>query len=320
MWATNTGAQASDWNKNRLNSCILTPVSAQAMCLFPGPESYLEANKNTAVANGTDVITVTAHAGCLWEGVWSYSNNDPIRLVVTGANVTPSQQNNGRAAVSFSIVSTTAGNKSVQMQVYGPLDLDNPVDTWNDIGPAINLSFTAQVTEKPAAKTTPKTTVTTEAVTAPTTSTPIAAPTISKINDEDVTSAKTYNKSQPITLTGKAAPNSTVKLYIHSELKTAETRADANGDWSYEITGLEPGDHRVEAEVIDESGSASEKIEIAAFSVVEVANAEDGQVSDDRSNLIYIIASFGLLVVISLSILFVLKKRKSKSLRIHKSE
>ena len=296
---------------------FLAPVSARAMCLFPGSESYLVANKSTAVANGTDAVTVTAHAGCLWEGVWSYSNNDPIRLVVTGANVTPGQQNNGRAAVNFSIVSTVAGSKSVQMQYYGPVDLDNPTDTWNNIGPAINLSFSAPIVEKPAVKTAPKTTVTTEA--APAITAPVAAPTISKINNDDVASAKTYNKSQPITLTGKAVPDSTVKLYIHSELKTAETRADANGDWRYEITGLEPGDHRVEAEVIDGSGSISEKIEIAAFSVVEVANAEDGQNSNDRSNLIYIVAGFGLLMVISLAVLFV-QKRKSKSLSINKSE
>lgn len=42
-------------------------------------------------------------------------------------------------------------------------------------------------------------------------------------------------------------------LTIHSTPKTATTTADKGGDWSYTVTGLEPGNHYIVATVTDPS-------------------------------------------------------------------
>lgn len=91
-----------------------------------------------------------------------------------------------------------------------------------------------------------------------------------KLNDNELVgdSKPVIGFGQPLVLKGKATPNATVKLYIFSEPRTATVVADANGNWSHTENGLEPGDHHVEAEVIDAAtGVAGKRVEIARFSV-----------------------------------------------------
>lgn len=78
----------------------------------------------------------------------------------------------------------------------------------------------------------------------------------------------TFKAKQSIVITGSTIPGGIVKLYIFSEPQEAEVTADAEGNWSYTIESIEPGDHRVEVEVTDpESGQTSDREQVLAFAV-----------------------------------------------------
>jgi hypothetical protein len=75
-------------------------------------------------------------------------------------------------------------------------------------------------------------------------------------------------QDKSLTLTGKTVPNGVVTLYIFSEPKKYTVTADKDGNWTYEVSGLEPGDHHVEAEVTDPAtGKISARGQVLAFSV-----------------------------------------------------
>ena len=85
-----------------------------------------------------------------------------------------------------------------------------------------------------------------------------------------------FAKDEIVKISGFAEPDTTIKLYIYSEPKTATVQTDSEGYWEYEIADLEPGSHRVESAVIDAvSGEESEPVLIAQFSVDESEPAQD---------------------------------------------
>ncbi len=59
------------------------------------------------------------------------------------------------------------------------------------------------------------------------------------------------SQSQELGLAGHTTANGVVNLTIHSTPQTDTTTANANGDWSYTVNGLEPGEHYIEASVTD---------------------------------------------------------------------
>lgn len=93
-----------------------------------------------------------------------------------------------------------------------------------------------------------------------------------KLNDQTLSQGQakpSYGVDEGVVVSGKTIPNGVVKLYIFSEPRTAEVTADGNGNWSYNIENLAPGDHRVEAEVKDPAtGLVSDRGVLAEFSVV----------------------------------------------------
>jgi len=82
------------------------------------------------------------------------------------------------------------------------------------------------------------------------------------------------SQDQPLTLQGTTAPNATVKLYIFSTPREATVTADAQGHWTYNIKGLEPGAHHVEAEVTDPTThQTSSRTTLATFTLAKSSAA-----------------------------------------------
>jgi hypothetical protein len=57
--------------------------------------------------------------------------------------------------------------------------------------------------------------------------------------------------SKPITISGYTIANGVVNITIHSDVRNEIARANATGFWSLDISGLEPGNHTVDATVTD---------------------------------------------------------------------
>ncbi len=120
-----------------------------------------------------------------------------------------------------------------------------------------------------------------------------------------------------IMLKGKTTPNATVKLYIFSEPQTAEVKADDEGYWSYNISGLKPGDHRVEAEVIDpDTNAASARQLLGSFVVTEplstsTTNIASAAQPSSGSRAIWIVLSLLSIGLLGIVAFFVLRRRNS---------
>ncbi len=98
------------------------------------------------------------------------------------------------------------------------------------------------------------------------------APTLDNIAVDDMTYKSTDKitvaSNEPLVLKGKTIPNGKVTLYIFSEPKKYEIQADAEGKWSYSVTGLPPGDHHAEIEVTDPTtNKTSDRARLIAFTV-----------------------------------------------------
>jgi hypothetical protein len=73
------------------------------------------------------------------------------------------------------------------------------------------------------------------------------------LNGEKFDTAKpvTIDVSKSITISGYTIANGVVNLTIHSVVRNEIARANAAGFWSYDISGLEPGNHTIDATVTD---------------------------------------------------------------------
>lgn len=110
-------------------------------------------------------------------------------------------------------------------------------------------------------------------------------------------SVSIQTKNGVIVLQGFAAPFQFVTVYIFSEPLVFTTQADANGKWEVHVATelLDAGEHRVLAEVKDETGRTSDQIEIAKI-VVE----------KELSTINVIVYSILVIVIIALTVLVVL--------------
>lgn len=121
----------------------------------------------------------------------------------------------------------------------------------------------------------------------------------------------------PLVLSGKTVPNGIVNLTIHSTLRTASVTADANGNWTYTVTGLEAGQHHVDATVTDPvTKQTSSSVTLAAFTVAAksapnaIATVAASK-SKQSSMLPVAVASVIVLVLIAGAVFWWLKRRKS---------
>ena len=165
---------------------------------------------------------------------------------------------NGRASVTLK--SSVAETKTIKLigNVKGEF-----------VAATTSVKFTSAssstTTTTPSAATSTNTTTTTpKAPTAPKLAT-------TKIDGATVDASKpvSVDQDKPLVLSGKTVANGTVTLTIHSTPRTATTKADKNGNWTYIVTGLEPGDHYVEAKVTDpKTKKTSSTTRLLAFKVV----------------------------------------------------
>lgn len=166
-----------------------------------------------------------------------------------------SVQTGADGKASFTISSTKAETKTITVSnFYG----FNP-----ELNKSVNITFKDAVVAAP--KSTP----------APAPEAVVPAPDPPKASVEIQGKASTestiaLSNKQPLVLNGTAAANTTVTLYIFSDPKQATVTADANGNWTYTVSGLEPGNHHVEAEVTDpKTGKTSSRVTLATFSVAQ---------------------------------------------------
>lgn len=180
----------------------------------------------------------------------------------TGDNGVPYVMTDTSGAASFTLSSTTVETKTLKFTQSG----------WQAPGsdaPVITVTFTA-VPAAPAPTTSARPTST-----VPTVPVEVQPPETPKttslaIGNQPVVDARhiTLNDKQPLVLQGATVPNGIIKLYIFSTPREVTVTADAQGKWSYSVTGLEPGQHHVEAEVTDPATSkTSARATLASFAV-----------------------------------------------------
>lgn len=171
----------------------------------------------------------------------------------------------------------------------------------NDAAPA---PAPAPVAPKPSQK---------PAAPAPSAPTPAPAPVQAPVSVEQVklnsslysaTAKKMeFHEGSGITFSGKTVPNAIVTLYVYSEPKKYVVTADKEGNWSYTVTGLEPGEHRAEVEATDPvTKKTSERKEIAKFIVKSAVvnspyESKDVAKQSDRSVLLSAITLITLLTI-----------------------
>jgi hypothetical protein len=171
---------------------------------------------------------------------------------------------------------------------------------------SISVAFTAApATSAPTPKTTTKSsTPTPEPVVNP----PAAlTPESIQIDGKAITADQkvTMQSDKAMVLGGKTVPNGVVNLYVFSEPKKYTVTADKDGNWTYTVAGLEPGDHHVEAEVTDPTtGKTSSRAQVLAFSVakpVATTTAVPAQInSTEKSNTLKIVgAAVGAVVLLA---------------------
>ena len=147
---------------------------------------------------------------------------------------------------------------------------------------------------------------------------------IINIANEQTGSAEGY------ALSGKSKPNSTVALYIYSDLPLViTTETDKYGNWKYELSkSLTEGEHEVYVTINDNTGKVIEKSkplnffikEASAVSVkdfVSVAKASPGEPKESETSIYYyiLITLFMTVIGISLFIAVIVNKKKNQSLQ-----
>ncbi|MEX0923170.1 MAG: LysM peptidoglycan-binding domain-containing protein [Rhodovibrionaceae bacterium] len=90
---------------------------------------------------------------------------------------------------------------------------------------------------------------------------------------ELVLEAVDYGENGEVTISGRAAPGSTLRLYLDNEL-LGETKPDDRGRWSYRLAeNLPLGVYQLRADQVNEQGEVLARVE-TPFSRVEFARAE----------------------------------------------
>ena len=279
----------------------------------------------------------------------------PSFIVVSsnGGTVSVTTQNSGASSCKVSYVVTGACNYYGDWKHEVPTDVSSPAfDTYTIVvtppagkvlsgwsNPAcsdanttctykqvrdvnsnniFNLSF-ATPAPKPTPTPTPAPTPTPDP-TKPSLTTPIMD---LKYNDTTYTlgagQKPSFPEGEKIVLSGKSFANAKIDLTIYSTPRTASVTADKDGLWTYSLTGLEDGDHKVEAKVTDPaSGKTSENVLIATFSVMALpAVAKDlpkvaTAPAKNNTFTTYVTAGLALLAVVLIGVGVWLYRRSHK--------
>ena len=117
-------------------------------------------------------------------------------------------------------------------------------------------------------------------------------------------------QGQPLVLSGKTVPFGVVTLTIHSTPQTVTTNADKDGNWSYTVTGLDSGDHTVQAAVKDPAtGQTSPAAQILAFSIKPVI----AKATVKKSNIKWVVAISAVVILLAAGCGWYFWQRKKKT-------
>ncbi len=295
---------------------------------YPGYIDVADITSTVSDASiGTSVtITGSVSGGCLMATqskgpvIYTGSASASITVIGSGSNTNLGvyvADNSTYQGTRTCIVSFSAG--STQQPEFNSISISSVSVSVADDEPA--------PAPKPVATPTPVAAAPTTQVTVPT-ETPAEKPATPKpklvdsegkeLAPSGVNNKVMFKKNDPIILSGVTVPSGLVKLYIYSEPQEVEVTADGDGNWSYTIASIEPGDHRVEAEVTDpETGETSDRAEVLAFQVAQAETTEDTEnnptIAENTeplpggSNSIVIYAVAGVFTVILLTLLIVSK-------------
>jgi|GEM_PF-1216741 len=242
---------------NATDEITVSVYAYEYKCSASGPINYYYTNPDDCAANGHGTATeVAAYPGTTANTKITASDG----AILSSTTVSPDAS--GHA--SFTVRSASAGTKSISAAY-----------SWDTVpASTIQVTFTspapaaASVTPATPTKIAPKTTPTT-----PAPAQPPAAPVLAEVKVGDAVTTATnpqIDSSKPLVLSGKTVPNGTITLTIHSTPRTVTAVADANGDWNYTVTGLEPGDHYVEAAVTDPvTKLTSSPVKILSFTLTK---------------------------------------------------
>ncbi|MEA1937269.1 MAG: Ig-like domain-containing protein [Patescibacteria group bacterium] len=132
------------------------------------------------------------------------------------------------------------------------------------------------------------------------------------------------------TLSGKSEPNSTIALYIYSDLPLViTTKTDKYGNWEYELSeSLTEGEHEVYVTINDNTGKVVKKSkplnffikEASAVSVkdfVSIAKASPKEPRESETSIYYyiLITLFMTIIGISLFVAVIINKKKNQPLQ-----
>jgi len=215
--------------------------------------------------------------------------------------------NNG--TVQFTVTSSVAEAKTVK------IFYDYPWGTSGEVSASLTFKAAAATPTTPT-PTTPTPRTTTPAVTPTPESTPPATPTSKlEVGGKEVTAttAVALTHDQPLVLKGTTVPNGKVKLFIFSTPREASVVADASGNWTYEVKGLESGDHHIEAEVTDPvTNKTSARATLATFSVAKpVARiAQESTAAKTRGNAWIWIVAVSVLILAGVGVWWYLRRRR----------
>lgn len=280
--------------------CLLALMPVQFASAAGAPTIELSKSKSSVVADGSSSVTITLYAyfedcvdydsiakKCISEKEKFPAKEYTYDITVSGSNNTfPSSVTTGQdGKVSFALKSTTAETKTISSHKAA----------------TITVEFT-----KPVVKAAPK-----PAPAPPTSPTASAI----KADDQAVTDTQkiTVQSDKVLTIGGTTVANGVVKLFIFSDPKEATVAADAQGNWTYDISGLESGSHHVEAEVTDPATNlTSQRATLASFTVTEPPVALVPTTPSKKQNFLpYIIAGAVLITAgIVAGIWWYIRKRK----------
>lgn len=307
----------------------------------------LNTNKDTAVANGSDSITVTAGDFFIYDSPEeSYddgaSPNNPIpqcatieevtykskiKIAVTGSNNTynSSEQyiNCSTGYVSTTLKSTKAETKTVKYQFpakgggyFDVISLNvtftSPPTSENDDKPA-----THEITQE--SDETKKDTNEEKNDTEEKGKTLSEKPTINlyKISNGNFIPIKEgeiveFAKNQNITFSGQTIPNGLVTLYFYSDPFVDETQANKNGEWIYTLEkDIGIGSHALKITITDpETKKVSDESDPLAFTIKDEIFEKDTE-ENNTNNRIYTYLLLGLMLVgIGIGIFLYYKNKK----------
>lgn len=151
------------------------------------------------------------------------------------------------------------------------------------------------------------------------------------VSQKEESSNAKNNIGGPVHLSGKAAPNSIVNIYIFSEPLVVSTKADENGDWVYELTQPLSGEKHQAYALTKTTEGNTIKSDVFDFTVVAAETASQNSLINEsvtsakaeRSFVSYAVMALifaGVLVILGVIVYLVKGGKKDLVENINKEE